>query len=164
MHCPEHEWTVCGDLKVLCMLLGQQAGYTKMPCFLCKWHSRARDLHWVRKQWPPRESLTPGSKNIIHEKLIELNKVLLPPLHIKLGLMKQFVKALPKNGDCFKYICNKFPALSYQKVKEGVFVGSQIRKLILDTNSEEAMNDTEKDAWVAFRNVLQNLRNNKDPD
>jgi hypothetical protein len=24
-----HDWTICGDLKVLCMLLGQQAGYTK---------------------------------------------------------------------------------------------------------------------------------------
>jgi hypothetical protein len=25
----DHEWMICGDLKVLCRLLGQQAGYTK---------------------------------------------------------------------------------------------------------------------------------------
>ena len=25
----QHQWMVCGDLKVLCMLLGQQQGYTK---------------------------------------------------------------------------------------------------------------------------------------
>jgi hypothetical protein len=25
----EHQWMVCGDFKILTMLLGQQAGYTK---------------------------------------------------------------------------------------------------------------------------------------
>jgi len=33
-------WLVCRDLKVLCMLLGQQAGFTKYPCYLCLWDSR----------------------------------------------------------------------------------------------------------------------------
>jgi hypothetical protein len=40
-----HNWMICGDLKVLCMLLGQQAGYTKYPCFMCEWDSRARSQH-----------------------------------------------------------------------------------------------------------------------
>ena len=31
----EHKWMVCGDMKVLSMLLGRQGGYTKYPCFLC---------------------------------------------------------------------------------------------------------------------------------
>jgi len=32
----QHQWQVCGDLKVTCLLLGeQQSGYTKCPCFLC---------------------------------------------------------------------------------------------------------------------------------
>ena len=38
--------------------------------------------------------------------------IILPPLHIKLGLMKQFVKALNRSGDCFGYICSTFPGLS----------------------------------------------------
>jgi hypothetical protein len=29
----EHGWLICGDLKVLCMLLAQQPGCTKFPCF-----------------------------------------------------------------------------------------------------------------------------------
>jgi hypothetical protein len=41
----EHEWQICGDLKVTGLLLGQQRGYTKFPCFLCKWDSKARDKH-----------------------------------------------------------------------------------------------------------------------
>ncbi|KAJ8883610.1 hypothetical protein PR048_015454 [Dryococelus australis] len=38
-------WLICGDLKILCMVLGQQQGYTIYPCFLCEWDSRARHLH-----------------------------------------------------------------------------------------------------------------------
>ena len=42
---------------------------------------------------PTREELTPGMYNVIREPLVSREKVLLPPLHIKLGLVKQFVKA-----------------------------------------------------------------------
>ncbi|GFY30725.1 uncharacterized protein TNCV_3118851 [Trichonephila clavipes] len=38
----DHKWTICGDLKVISMLLGQQSGYTKFSCFLCEWDSRDR--------------------------------------------------------------------------------------------------------------------------
>jgi hypothetical protein len=40
-----------------------------------------------------------GQANIIHEPLISRENIILPPLHIKLGLIKQFVKALDKSGD-----------------------------------------------------------------
>ena len=36
--------------------------------------------------------------------MIGCHKILLPPLHIKLGLMKQFVKALDQESKAFKYI------------------------------------------------------------
>ena len=45
-----------------------------------------------------------GDKNIINEPLVNRDRIILAPLHIKLGLMKQFVKALHKDGDCFNYI------------------------------------------------------------
>jgi hypothetical protein len=38
--------------------------------------------------------------------------------------MKQFIKALPKEGECFKYICKMYPGLSDAKLKEGIFVGT----------------------------------------
>ena len=44
--------------------------------------------------------------------------------------MKQFVKALPTDGDCFKYIFLQFPGLSIEEIKAGVFDGPQIRQLI----------------------------------
>jgi hypothetical protein len=100
-----HDWMICGDLKVLCMLLGQQAGYTKYLCFMCEWDSRARSQHWEQKHWTPMTSLETGSKNILCKSLVDPKKILLPPLHIKLGIIKQFFKVLPKTGNYFKYIC-----------------------------------------------------------
>lgn len=35
----EHRWTICGDLKVIALLLGLQGGFTKFCCFLCLWDS-----------------------------------------------------------------------------------------------------------------------------
>jgi hypothetical protein len=58
----DHRWMICGDLKVLSMLLGQQSGYTKYPCFLCEWDSRAKSQHWTQKQCLSRAALKPGDK------------------------------------------------------------------------------------------------------
>lgn len=161
----DHQWMICGDFKILTMLLGQQAGWTKYPCFLCLWDSRAREQHWKKSDWPSRETLKPGEKNVINTTLVPPEKVLLPPLHIKLGLMKQFVKSLQKDGDCFKYLCTKFPKLSEAKLKEGVFTGPDIRKLLTDPSFVETMNEKEKEAWVSFKDVVRKfLGNTKDPN
>jgi len=97
----KYQWEVCGDFKVITILLGLQTGYNKYSCFLCEWDSHARGTHYSRKHWPHRQSLTPGMKNVIHKPLIKRSKVLPPPLHIKLGLMKNFVKALDVKGPAF---------------------------------------------------------------
>ena len=47
----DHNWLIYGDIKVMCMLLGQQGGYTKYPCFLCLWDSRAKTKHSEQEQW-----------------------------------------------------------------------------------------------------------------
>ena len=54
----------------------------------------------------------------------------MPPLHIKLGLIKQFVKALDRNSEAFKYLQNFFPKLSEAKIKAVIFIGPQIRKML----------------------------------
>jgi hypothetical protein len=147
----EHGWLICGDLKVLCMLLGQQPGYIKFPCFSCERASRAWSKHWKQKQWPSRVSLMPGAKNTVRESLVDPQKALLPPPHIKLGLMKQFVKALQRDGNCFKHLCSKFPGLSEAKLNEGIFVGPDIRKLISDEMFETTMSNVEREAWIALK-------------
>ena len=153
----EHNWVICVDLKMVNFLLGQQGGYTKYPCFLCLWDSRAKDKHWNQRTWLVRASMTVGEKNVINEPLADREKIIFPPLHIKLGLMKQFVKALDKEGGCFQYICSAFPGLGYEKVKAGVFDGPHIRQLIKDQNFTTSMTAVEKRAWEAFVCVVKNF-------
>ena len=107
-----------------------------------------------------REQLNVGEKNIINEPLRDRNRIAFPPLHIKLGLIKQFVKALDKQGDCFDYICRTFPGLSDKKVKAGIFYGSQIRKFIKDTNFVLSMNEIEATAWNAFVEIVTKFLGN----
>lgn len=52
-----------------------------------------------------------GNNNVKWEPLVGPPKVLMPPLHIKLGLIKQFVKALDKDSAAFKYLKDLFPAV-----------------------------------------------------
>ena len=77
-------------------LIGQQGGYTKYPCFICSWDSRVTDQHWSKKVCPIHEQLVHADKNFVNEPLVSRDRVILPPLHMKLGL-----KALDKDGACF---------------------------------------------------------------
>ena len=44
-----HQWLVCGYLKVMCMLLGLQQGFIIFPCYVCERASQARKKHWKQK-------------------------------------------------------------------------------------------------------------------
>ncbi|XP_076248458.1 uncharacterized protein LOC143188210 [Calliopsis andreniformis] len=121
-----HNWKICSDLKVVGMLCGMQGGYTKYCCFLCLWDSRARDHHDRRQNWPERDNVTVGNDNIKYVPLVKKENIILPALHIKLGLFKNFVKALDKESQVFSYLRKLFPQLSTAKIKEGVFVGPHI--------------------------------------
>jgi hypothetical protein len=90
-----------GDLKVIGLLLGVQGGFTKYCCFLCLWNSCDTQQHYRRQIWPPRHTFTPGKENIAAEPLVDSANILLPRLHIKLGVMKNFVKTLDKSGPPF---------------------------------------------------------------
>ena len=84
------------------------------------------------------------------EPLISREKILLPPLNIKLGLVKQFVKALDFEEEVFQEIRSMFSRLSEAKIKGGKFVGPQINTMLKSKTLEEKMNETEKEAWQAF--------------
>lgn len=156
----EHRWQICGDLKISTMILGQQSGFTKHPCFLCLWDSRDRENHYKKKVWEKRTEHKPGLKNVIHDPLVEPSKVLIPPLHLKLGMMTQFVKALDKEGDCFQYLEEKFPEISDAKLQAGVFDGPHIRTLFRDEKFVTKMTSTQKAAWLSFKDVAQNFLGN----
>jgi hypothetical protein len=100
-------------------------------------------------------SLTPGEKNVV-SPLVILEKICLPLLHIKLGLMKNFVKGMDITGCEFKYVRNKFPNVSDAKIKEGMFIEPQVREMIQDKQFDEDLNETERNAWLSFKRILGN--------
>ncbi|KAI6647650.1 hypothetical protein LOD99_8615 [Oopsacas minuta] len=108
-----------------------------------------------------------NSSNSWRSKTFRMNhwflkkKIILPPLYIKLGLMKQFVKSLDKDGSCFKYICRSFPAMSNEKLKTGIFDGPQIRSPIRNTGFVQSMTNLESSACCAFWVVNNFFGNNK---
>ena len=158
----DHKWDVCGDFKMIAFLLGLQGGYTKHSCFLCLWNSRADEQHYLVKKWPARKDLTSGSHNVLNSPLIERSKILLPPLHIKLGPAKQFVKSLKPTSRAFRHIRQLFPSIlvSEAKVRSGIFVKLQIRRMLASEELEKQMSDLKRNAWQAFRMIVEGFLGN----
>ena len=69
--------------------------------------------------------------NVEHQPLVEPSKILLPSMHLKLSRMKRFVKAMNQEEAAFTYLWEKFPRLSEAKLKGGIFIGPQIRDIIV---------------------------------
>lgn len=79
--------------------------------------------------------------------LVDPQHILLPPLH----LIKQYVKALDKTENCFQYLCRQFPNILAEKLKERIFVGPDIRKLLCDDHFESTMAGNRTASLVKFQ-------------
>ena len=109
------------------------------------------------KNCPARKDLTPGSHNALNSSFIERSKTLLPPLHIKFGLAEQFVKALKPTSRAFPRIRQMFPSISEAKVKGDIFVE---RRMLASEELEEQMSDLDRNAWQAFRMIVEGFLGN----
>ena len=110
--------------------------------------------------WEELADSKPGDPNILHEPLVDRKKVISPTLDIKLGLLKQFVKALPTDGNWFKYIILQFPGLLIEKVKAAMLDSPRIWQLIKDEQFTGTMSDLGKNAWLSFKDVVKNFLGN----
>ena len=112
-------------------------------------------MYWNQKEW------LFGMPNIVNDLIISGEEIVFPPLHIKLGIIKQFVRALNTVGLCFQHIDSVFPALSFEKIKVGVFDGPQIRVHVCDQNFVRKMKDKERGAWFSFVAIMKHFLRNK---
>ena len=53
---------------------------------------------------------------------------------------------MDKTGRWLEYVRKKFPNVRDAKIKEGIFIGPQIRELMQDKQFDEGQNDTERSA------------------
>jgi hypothetical protein len=65
-------------------------------------------------------------------------------LHITLGLIENFVKAVDQKRAGVIYLKNRFPEIRDAKIKEEVFVGPQISELMQDVKFEDQLSEVEK--------------------
>lgn len=78
----------------------------------------------------------------------DTRKILVPNLHVKMGLMEKFDVVLHKESTAFKHVQRLNPMLFEAKVKAGIFVRQQIKKpnvFIL-----RLLKAKEKEAWINF--------------
>ena len=98
----------------------------------------------MRRYWPARESYLTGVANIKNVSLVDTQNILLAPFHVKLGMIKNFVKAMGKsNLNRFAFLCKNFPSIRQPKLLEGIFVGSQIREVPKDPQCEKSLSKLE---------------------
>lgn len=139
-------------------LTGMQGGYTKFSCYLRLGDSRNdaahfRQKHYVRTVFEVRKC------NITCEAIVDPTSILMLPLQIKLRLIKQFIKALNRESEAFKYL-KFFPKLSVAKIKAGIFAGSQIIKLMGCDIFPDLLSNEEKKAWNSFKAVVDGFLGN----
>ena len=105
-----------GSFAMVNFLLGQQSGYTNFPYSLCQWDSKDDINHWQRKEWPIPERLVVGQKKCYSGAIIKqrLHHFSSP----KPGLMKHFVKALDRSGECFCILREHCPVSVEKKLKQ----------------------------------------------
>lgn len=104
---------ICEDSKIFYML-DQRSGFAQFSCFYVRWIIE-HDNYTIGNTMVIKFNLTPKIK---YEKVKSIQKrMLLPPLHMKLGLFKLFIKALNKDGDCFKYQYKK--SITWRMISSG---------------------------------------------
>ena len=103
-----------------------------------------------------------GTKNVQHLLLVESNNILLPPLRIQQGMIKNFAGDTYQIATAFRYIAEKFPGISATKIKEGIPVDSQICMLYKGKQYDRILSGNDKTAMSESRLEATNfLGNNK---
>ncbi|KAF2350078.1 hypothetical protein FHG87_019166 [Trinorchestia longiramus] len=108
------------------VLMRLQGAFAKFPCRLCFCDSRDTVVYHHKWEWQQRAEFSVWNNIVNWEPLMEPRKVLFPPLHFKLSILKQFVRAPDKESAAFGYLQDFFRKLF--AVKEGANVFDRTEK------------------------------------
>lgn len=88
----QYKWKICSDLKMMAILSGLKKGFSKYPCHICLFDSRGNiEQHYDKFDWPERPGYVMNEFSIEAKPLVEADRFILPPLHVKLGLIRTFI-------------------------------------------------------------------------
>ncbi|KAH9389355.1 hypothetical protein TYRP_023389 [Tyrophagus putrescentiae] len=137
-----YRWMVLADLKMINIISGLKMAACKFPCFLCRWDSKNTQKHYQPgqfKDWSENERI-PGNFSFIKEPLVPADKVVLPELHIKIGIFQVFIKKLFKIHEenphpAYEHYKEKY-SISQEKLQVGALTGPEIRQLAVGVSSK----------------------------
>lgn len=113
------------------------------------------------KYWPPWERTVVKVENVINESFVTQDRIILPALYIKLGLVKLFQKLWIRAVQCFEYLVHKLSRFKMEKLKGWIFCGPQIRKLKNVPYFIPLMSEIESSFSISFVLVVKNFISNK---
>lgn len=115
-----HQWKVCSDLKMVAVFLGITGGNAKYPCFICQWDHGSKYDKYNDPAFVFRGEPEVGKFGQKYMPLIDRKKVMIPPLHVKLGVVTNFLKTLTDNKQLLKD--QNTPTFDYLKTLFGTAV------------------------------------------
>ena len=115
----DYNWKVCSDLKVVALITRLQSGFTKYCCFLWEWGSRAREKHYIIRNWPHQEGFTPGYKNVAQDPplLLIRNKIFTCPIAHQTRTGETVYESYRQDRWCISILKIQFPRLCEAKIK-----------------------------------------------
>jgi len=63
-------------------------------------------------------NITDREKNVVNPPVVLPDNIFLPPLHIKMGIMKKYLQLIYKTSRGVEYLSNKFLNVSEAKIKD----------------------------------------------
>lgn len=93
----------------------------------------------------------PGMKNVTHQALVNKTKIHSLPFPIKHEYIKQFVKAMHKDKERFKYLIHLFPCMGQVKIKECIFRRAKIKQRFHYSVFKIKLNAFDKIAWDVLK-------------
>ena len=94
---------------------------------------------------------TAGSHNNLSHPLVAPNKILLLPLH---RINEELCE-----GNGFAFL-QKFPWITIEKLKAGIFNSHQIRELMKKPMLDEALSKVELSTWLSMKTTVTNFLGN----
>lgn len=159
----KYQWPICVDLKLAALMVGRSGGRPTYPCHLCKWNSlrpklsdfynkSEKNVSKIMRTSYSKYTGTKGTSkenfNIDNDALVSPDKILMPPLHIRLGMWQVLFQRLSDKP--LKYIQKKFP----KKKRSDIFNGPEILKLCRDPEFFRSLTgENEIRAFNAFNDV-----------
>ena len=150
------KWQICGDLKWLPFYLDYNKDSQNIVALFANGTAEL-GLFITQRIGLARKYLELGIMNVENQPLVEPSKILLPSMHLKLRLMKNFVKTL-----------NQVPILT-RKVPENKWGTIERRYFHWSTNTRpyqgrilrQAHSRRRKAAWDSFKFVVKGFLKNR---